>query len=78
MFPGGLVFRILGFHCRGLGSVPVQGTEILQAVQHRKGRKEGRKERKKERKKKAREKERKRKLPSVPEVNYWAYTLRKP
>ena len=33
-FPGGLVVRILGFHCRGLGSIPGQGTEILQAMQH--------------------------------------------
>ena len=24
--------RILGFHCQGLGSVPGQGTEILQAM----------------------------------------------
>ena len=32
-FPGGLVVRILGFHCRGLGSVPGRGTEILQAIQ---------------------------------------------
>ena len=31
-FPGDLVVRILGFHCRGLGSVLAQGTEILQAV----------------------------------------------
>ena len=33
-FPGGLVVRILGFHCRGLGSVPGWGTEIPQATQH--------------------------------------------
>ena len=26
-FPGGLVVRIPGFHCRGPGSVPGQGTE---------------------------------------------------
>ena len=31
-FPGGLVVRIPGFHCRGLGSVPGGGIEILQAV----------------------------------------------
>ena len=31
-FPGGLVLRILGFHCHGLGSIPGWGTEILQAV----------------------------------------------
>ena len=31
-FPGGLAVRILGFHCRGLGSIPGRGTEILQAV----------------------------------------------
>ena len=29
-FPGGLVVRILGFHCSG--SIPDQGAEILQAV----------------------------------------------
>ena len=29
-FPGGLVVRIPGFHCCGQGSVPGQGTEILQ------------------------------------------------
>ena len=28
-FPGGLVVRILGFHCCGPGSVPGRGTEIL-------------------------------------------------
>ena len=27
------MFRILGFHCRGLGSIPGQGTEISQAMQ---------------------------------------------
>ena len=31
-FPGGLVVRIPGFHCCGLGSIPGQGTEILQAA----------------------------------------------
>ena len=31
-FPGGLVVRILGFHCHGLGSIPGQGTEIPQAT----------------------------------------------
>ena len=28
--------RILGFHCHGPGSIPHQGTEILQAVHHSK------------------------------------------
>ena len=32
-FPVGLVVRILGFHCHGLGSIFEQGTEILQAAQ---------------------------------------------
>ena len=32
-FPGGLVVRILGFHCRGPGSIPGWGTEIPQTVQ---------------------------------------------
>ena len=31
-FPGGLVVKILGFHCCGLGSISDQGTESLQAV----------------------------------------------
>ena len=31
-FPGGLVVRILGFHYRGLGSIPGRGTEIPQAA----------------------------------------------
>ena len=31
-FPGGLVVRILGFHCHGAGSIPGQGTENPQAV----------------------------------------------
>ena len=31
-FPGGLVVRISGFHGHGPGSVPGQGTEILQAA----------------------------------------------
>ena len=30
-FPGSLVVKIWWFHCRGLGSIPGQGTEILQA-----------------------------------------------
>ena len=30
-FPGGLVVRIPGSPCRGLGSIPSLGTEILQA-----------------------------------------------
>ena len=33
-FPGGLVVRIPGFHCGGPGSIPGQGTEILQATRH--------------------------------------------
>ena len=33
-FPGGLVVRILGFHCHGPGSVPGWGIEIRQAVWH--------------------------------------------
>ena len=32
-FPGGLVVRILGFHCCNLGSVPGWGSEIPQAMQ---------------------------------------------
>ena len=31
-FPGGLLVRILGFHCFDWGSIPDQGTEILQAT----------------------------------------------
>ena len=30
--PVSLMVRILGFHCQGLGSVPGQGTDILQAM----------------------------------------------
>ena len=33
-FPGGLVVRIWGFHCHSPSSIPGQGAEILQAVQH--------------------------------------------
>ena len=33
-FPGGLMVRILSFHCCDLGSVPGQGTKIPQAMQH--------------------------------------------
>ena len=33
-FPGGLVVRILGFHCLGPGFIPGQGNEILQAMWH--------------------------------------------
>ena len=33
-FFGGLVFKILSFHCRGLGSIHWWGTKILQAAQH--------------------------------------------
>ena len=32
--PGGLVVRILGFHCHGPGSISGRGTEIPQAVWH--------------------------------------------
>ena len=32
--PGGLVVRIRHFHCCGPGSIPGQGTEILQATWH--------------------------------------------
>ena len=32
--PGGLLFRILGFHCCGPGSIPGPETEILQAAWH--------------------------------------------
>ena len=38
-FPGGLVLRILGFHCHGPVSVPGQGTEIPQATQQNKQKK---------------------------------------
>ena len=31
--PCGLMVRIPGFHCHGLGPIPVWGTEILQAMQ---------------------------------------------
>ena len=34
-FPGGLVVRILGFHCHSASSIPGQGTEIPQAAQCR-------------------------------------------
>ena len=30
-FPGGLMVRVLGFHCNGPDSVPGGGTEIVQA-----------------------------------------------
>ena len=33
-FPGGLVVRIPGFHCRGLVSIPDWGTETPQAMWH--------------------------------------------
>ena len=33
MSPGGLVVGIPGFHCCGQGSIPDQGTEVVQAVQ---------------------------------------------
>ena len=45
-FPGGRVVRIPGFHCLGSGSVPGQGTEIPQAVQHSKKKKERKREKK--------------------------------
>ena len=32
-FPGGLVVRILGFHCYGPGSIPGWGTDIQRATQ---------------------------------------------
>ena len=32
--PGGLVVRVLGFHCRGPGSIPGLGSEMLQAPWH--------------------------------------------
>ena len=32
--PGGLVVRILDFHCHGPGSIPGRGTEILKPVWH--------------------------------------------
>ena len=32
-FPGGLLVKIPGFHCHGLGLTPGWGTEILQAKQ---------------------------------------------
>ena len=33
-FPGGPVVRIQCFYCCGLGSIPGQGTKILQATWH--------------------------------------------
>ena len=33
------MIRILGFHCRGLGSIPGLGTEILQVMWHGKEKK---------------------------------------
>ena len=33
-FPGGPVVRTPHFHCRGPGSIPGQGTKILQATRH--------------------------------------------
>ena len=32
-FPGGPVIKTLYFHCRGVGSIPDQGTMILHAEQ---------------------------------------------
>ena len=34
-FPGGPVVRTRPFHCRGLGSIPGQGTEIPQATRRK-------------------------------------------
>lgn len=34
MFPGGLMVKIPGFHCYGLGSIHGQGTEIPQTAGH--------------------------------------------
>ena len=39
-FPGGLVFRILSFHCHAPGSIPAGGTEILQAAPKKKKKKQ--------------------------------------
>lgn len=39
-FPGGLVVRILGFHCHSLGSILGQRTEIPQAVSMAENKKE--------------------------------------
>ena len=39
-FPGGPVVRTWCFHCCGLGSMPGQGTEILQATWHGQKKKE--------------------------------------
>ena len=38
--------RVLGFHCCGPGSVPGQGTEILQAAQHSQKKKKKKKKKK--------------------------------
>ena len=38
-FPDGLVIRTRHFHCQGPGSVPGQGTKILQAMQRGKKKK---------------------------------------
>ena len=43
-FPAGLVVRIPGAHCHGLGSIPGQGTEIPQAAQPGKKKKNSREE----------------------------------
>ena len=34
-FPGGLMVKTHGFHCRGLGSIPGQGTKILHMTWHK-------------------------------------------
>ena len=38
-FPDGLVIRTRHFRCQGPGSVPGQGTKILQTMQHGKKKK---------------------------------------
>ena len=38
-FPDGLVIRTQHFHCQGPGSIPGQGTKILQAMQRGKKKK---------------------------------------
>ena len=41
--PGGLMVRVPGFHCHGLGSIPGRGTEIPQAERCGKQKKERKK-----------------------------------
>ena len=40
-FPGGPVVRTPCCHCRGPGSIPGQGTEVLQALQHSQKKRKG-------------------------------------